>query len=165
MNNPWKLATIGIALTAVTALTAGATTAYLVRPAATVSADSPAASMVERRGVTQPVPVRTSVPRAAVATRPVSATPASTVPADCATGQDRAWRIAKPGLLGTLLGAGVGAAGGAIADGGSGAGKGAIIGGVTGAVAGTAYGAYQTHNTCGTIFGNHLAPQTVLAAR
>ena len=164
MNNPWKLATIGIALTTVTALTAGATTAYLVRSTPTdARADIPAASVVERRAATQPVPVRASASRATVATRPVSARPVSTTPADCATGQDRAWRIAKPGLLGTLLGAGVGAAGGAIADGGSGAGKGAIIGGVTGAVAGTAYGAYQTNNVCGTIFGD--APETVLAAR
>ena len=35
MHNPWKLATIGMALTTVTALTAGLTTAYFVRPAAT----------------------------------------------------------------------------------------------------------------------------------
>ena len=63
-------------------------------------------------------------------------------------------RIAKPGAIGGLLGAGLGAAGGAVADGGSGAGKGAIIGGLAGAVLGGGYGAYQTKNECGTIFGN-----------
>ena len=56
-----------------------------------------------------------------------------------------------------LLGAGLGAAGGAVADGGSGAGKGAIIGGLAGAVLGGGYGAYQTKNECGTIFGNTFA--------
>jgi hypothetical protein len=72
----------------------------------------------------------------------------------CATGTDRAWRIAKPGALGGLVGAGLGAAGGAIADGGSGAGKGALIGGLVGAATGAGYGAYKTNTECGTIFGN-----------
>jgi hypothetical protein len=76
------------------------------------------------------------------------------VPADCATGTDRALRIAKPGALGAVLGAGLGAAGGAIADGGKGAGKGALIGGLAGVAAGGAYGAYKTKNECGTIFGS-----------
>jgi hypothetical protein len=79
-------------------------------------------------------------------------------PADCATGGERAWRIAKPGGLGALLGAGVGAAGGAIAGGGKGAGQGALIGGLTGAVAGTAYGAYRTKAECGTVFGEPGPP-------
>ncbi|MBM4443293.1 MAG: hypothetical protein FJ027_23015, partial [Candidatus Rokubacteria bacterium] len=34
MNNPWKIATLGLALTGVTALSTGVTTAYLMRPAA-----------------------------------------------------------------------------------------------------------------------------------
>jgi hypothetical protein len=72
----------------------------------------------------------------------------------CATGADRAWRIAKPGALGGLVGAALGAAGGAIADGGSGAGKGALIGGLAGAATGAGYGAYETNTECGTIFGN-----------
>jgi hypothetical protein len=82
------------------------------------------------------------------------ATPVAATASDCATGGDRAWRIAKPGALGGLLGAGLGAAGGAIANGGSGAGRGALIGGLVGAVAGAGYGAYKTNNECGTIFGN-----------
>ena len=85
---------------------------------------------------------------------PVATTPAAT--AEC-TGGDLAIRIAKPGAIGGLLGAGLGAAGGAVADCGSGAGKGAIIGGLAGAVLGGGYGAYQTKNECGTIFGNTLA--------
>jgi hypothetical protein len=72
---------------------------------------------------------------------------------NCDTGGDRAWRIAKPGLVGTLVGAGLGAAGGAIADGGKGAGKGALVGGIAGAAVGAGYGAYKTRNECGTIFG------------
>jgi hypothetical protein len=75
------------------------------------------------------------------------------VPADCASGGDRAARIAKPGALGGLLGAALGAAGGAIADGGKGAGKGALIGAGVGAVAGGGYGAYKTKQECGTVFG------------
>ena len=82
---------------------------------------------------------------------PVATTPAAT--AECTAG-DRAMRIAKPGVIGGLLGAGLGAAGGAVADGGSGAGKGALIGGLAGTVLGGGYGAYQTKNECGTIFGN-----------
>lgn len=81
------------------------------------------------------------------------------VPADCATGGQRAWRIAKPGLLGTLVGAGLGAAGGAVADGGKGAGKGALIGGAAGAAVGSAYGAYNTKKDCGTIFGGNGLPE------
>jgi hypothetical protein len=79
--------------------------------------------------------------------------PVASTSSDCATGGDRAVRIAKPGIVGTLLGAGLGAAGGAIADGGKGAGKGALIGGLTGAAVGTGYGAYQTKQDCGTILG------------
>jgi hypothetical protein len=94
----------------------------------------------------------------AIVTPTTTAPPTATAsgdaaPAECATGGERAMRIAKPGLLGTLLGAGLGAAGGAIADGGKGAGKGAVIGGIAGAAAGTGYGAYKTKHECGTIFG------------
>jgi hypothetical protein len=103
------------------------------------------------------VPATATTP--APAAGPVSAAPSrpdlvATVPADCATGGDRAWRIAKPGLIGALLGAGLGAAGGAIADGGDGAGKGALIGGLAGAAIGSGYGAYTTKQECGTILGH-----------
>src|SRR5262249_42903770 len=82
---------------------------------------------------------------------------APSVAADCETGGDRAWRIAKPGALGGLLGAALGAASGAIADGGKAAGTGALIGAGVGAVAGGAYGAYQTQQECGPIFGSHCS--------
>ena len=156
-----KLATTAIALVTGTALLTGATTAYMLRPAspdspsaiaAEASTVAPRAAAVQRRVV--PAVSRTSVPAP-----PVTRVAATTVvPADCATGGDRAWRIAKPGALGALLGAGLGAAGGAIADGGSGAGKGAIIGGLAGVAAGAGYGAYKTQNECGTILGNGFAP-------
>ena len=83
--------------------------------------------------------------------RAVVATPVVT---DCSTGGERAMKIAKPGLIGTLAGAGLGAIGGAMTNGGSGAGKGALIGGIAGAALGTGYGAYKTKQECGTIFGS-----------
>jgi hypothetical protein len=170
--NPWKLATVGLLLIGVTALSTGVTTAYFMHP--------------ESAATGSPIPVVGPVPSEAVqlapapavryvaarpATRPVVAgTPrvvrAATVPvaADCASTGDRMWRIAKPGAIGGLLGAAVGAAGGAIADGGRAAGKGALIGGLAGAVLGGGYGAYQTKNECGTVFGDP-AGLPVFAAR
>ncbi len=162
MNNPWKLATIGMALTATTALVTGVTTAYFIRPStpesASVEAPKAGAAPATSTGpmAPPPPPMATATIPAATAPVPVAApAPVSTVsvPADCATGGDRALRIAKPGLLGSLIGAGMGAAGGAIADGGKGAGKGALIGGLAGAVLGSGYGAYKTREDCGTIFG------------
>ena len=172
MDNPWKLATLGLALTGVTALSTGLTTAYVMRSPEVASADS--------RASAAPAPVATSastatlIPAAAsapMATPPVVATQAAVVrPAavrrvavapvayDCATGGQRAMKIAKPGLIGSLAGAGLGAIGGAIANGGSGAGKGALIGGIAGAVAGGGYGAYKTKQECGTIFGSASLP-------
>jgi hypothetical protein len=168
MYNSWKLATIGMALVLTTALITGVTTAYFARPVATtdelpVVAPAPLASAA----ATTPVLARRT---AQATTRPAVAEPAAapapavsrtttvaTVPADCSTGGDRALRIAKPGALGGLVGAGLGAAGGAIASGGKGAGQGALIGGLTGAVLGSGYGAYQTKNECGTIFGEGSA--------
>jgi hypothetical protein len=185
MSNPWKLATIGIALTGMTAVSTGVTTAYLMRP--TTSADTltapasntgvaltPATAAPARRparvarpastpaavtpAVATPPAVATqpAVPtQPAVATQPAVVTPVSaSIPADCSTGGDRAMRIAKPGVIGTLAGAGLGAIGGAIADGGAGAGKGALIGGLAGAAVGGGYGAYKTKQECGTIFGD-----------
>jgi hypothetical protein len=90
-----------------------------------------------------------------IASRPTAAPVRVAAPAtDCATGGDRAWRIAKPGIIAGVVGAGVGAAGGALANGGKGAGKGALIGALVGTTAGAAYGAYKTKNECGTIFGD-----------
>ncbi|HXD95156.1 MAG TPA: hypothetical protein VN646_01320 [Candidatus Acidoferrum sp.] len=155
-RNPWKLATIGMALVGTTALGTGLTTSYIMRTPATADAQeiavSPRVSTAPRALVAQ----RPVAPRAVAPVAPPRVTPVSTaaVPADCDTGSERAMRIAKPGLIGGLLGAGLGAAGGAIADGGKAAGKGALIGGLAGAALGGGYGAYQTKNECGTIFGD-----------
>src|SRR5688572_30554882 len=154
--NPWKLATFGIVGVLATSLVTGLTTAWMVRSpgqAEAVSAPSAPQGHV-RYAVAAPAPrprqaVVRSTPAASV--QPVAM---STAAAECGTTTgDRVWRIAKPGLIGTLLGAGAGAAGGAIADGGKAAGKGAMIGGLAGAALGTAYGAYQTKQECGSVFG------------
>jgi hypothetical protein len=151
-----KLVTTGIALVTGTALLTGVTTAYMVRP--TAPADSMtatyAAAPVRHAAVVVPRRVTPAASRTTWDTDTPRATPVAATTSDCATGGDRAWRIAKPGVIGTVLGAGLGAAGGAIADGGKGAGKGALIGGLAGAAVGTGYGAYKTKNECGTIFGN-----------
>jgi hypothetical protein len=180
MSNPWKVATLGIGLTVITALTTGLTTAYVMRGGGSEesraveasSAPAPASMPAPRRAQARLAPAPAYVPAPAVyapapapVVAPVTSTPVavgspttvgSTTPAaesECATMGDRMWRIAKPGLAGALLGAGVGAAGGAVADGSKGAGKGALIGGLVGTTAGAAYGAYKTKNECGTILG------------
>ena len=158
MQNPWKLATIGLALVGTTALGTGLTTAWMMRPAATATAQemattppaaaarmapsAPAYSVTPAVQRTAPAPVT----RVATPVRPVSTA------ADCGTNGDRVMRIAKPGLIGALLGAGAGAATGAIANGGKAAGKGALIGGLAGTALGAGYGAYKTKNECGTVF-------------
>jgi hypothetical protein len=159
-GNPWKLATIGLALAGTTALGTGLTTSYLMRTPPPAEAQALAASprtATAPRALVASHPVSRTVaapaPPAPVRVRPVSTAP---LPADCDSGSERAMRIAKPGLIGGLLGAGLGAAGGAIADGGKAAGKGALIGGLAGAALGGGYGAYQTKNECGTIFGDTL---------
>jgi hypothetical protein len=167
MSNPWKIATIGILALMGTGLTTGLTTAFLMRPSA--AGGEPVAATPARAAMSdayRPAPARTAAvaPVRRVASRAATPT-ASTTPVDCATGTDRAWRIAKPGLVGTLLGAGLGAAGGAIADGRDGAGKGALIGGLAGAAAGAGYGTYKTRNECGTIFGSTDGVSTVSVAR
>ena len=149
-----KFVTAGIAVVTGTSLLTGVTTAYILRPPA------PAAPMTTAYATTpvRRAPASVSA-RVVPAVNRTSANTPRTVPvastsSQCATGSDRARRIATPGALGGLVGAGLGAAGGAIADGGSGAGKGALIGGLVGAAAGAGYGAYKTNNECGTIFGN-----------
>ena len=169
MNNPWKLATLGLVLAAVTALSTGLTTAYVMRgpdvPASSMPSVSAVPAVVEGPVVRPPKAIaRTQAPAPAATTAPAVATASAPgavvqrasvgpVAVDCATGTDRAMKIAKPGLIGTLAGAGLGAIGGAIADGGGGAGKGALIGGLAGAALGGGYGAYKTKQECGTIFG------------
>jgi hypothetical protein len=148
-----KIVTIGIALVTGTSLLTGITTAYMLRPAAPADtmAATPATALVHRAPAVVAARV---VPAVSRTTDTPRAIPVATTASQCATGGDRALRIAKPGAIGGLLGAGLGAAGGAIANGGSGAGKGALIGGLVGTAAGAGYGAYSTHKECGTIFGN-----------
>jgi hypothetical protein len=167
MTNPWKLATIGLALAGVTALSTGLTTAWMLRPTAPAEAETQPIAAPVRPAARYVAPAAAAVARTTTPT-PVTRVSSTAVPADCSTGGDRALRIAKPGALGALLGAGLGAAGGAIADGGKAAGKGALIGGIAGAALGTGYGAYKTKNECGTIFGAGTgsaaaAPRTVPA--
>jgi len=170
-RNPWKLATIGMALVGTTALGTGLTTSYMFRAPASADAQeiavTPRTSATPRALVAARPVTRTVVP-AVGAPAPVRVTPvstAATAPADCDTGGERAMRIAKPGLIGGLLGAGLGAAGGAIADGGKAAGKGALIGGLAGAALGGGYGAYKTRNECGTILGDAFGNGFAGAAR
>lgn len=165
MTNPWKLATLGITVVGVTALSTGLTTAYVMGsradaiPASFAAAPVAAPAVAAHRSV-----ARTAATAPVVVARPAAVTYAAPQPVavpvanDCATGGQRAMKIAKPGLIGTLAGAGLGAIGGAIADGGSGAGKGALIGGLTGLAAGGGYGAYRTKQECGTIFGSTNLP-------
>jgi hypothetical protein len=178
--NRWKIATGALAIVVLTGFTTSLVTAYLVRPGSpaglTSTDNGGAVSMVPRASAT-PAPLtqgsrarvvpavqRTvtsepATPRSASQTRSPSVSAggvrpvAATSVAECATTGDHVWRIAKPGLLGTVLGAGMGAAGGAIANGGHGAGKGAMIGGLAGAALGSAYGAYKTKQECGTVLG------------
>ena len=158
MQNPWKLATIGLALVGTTALGTGLTTAWMLRPtaAATAQETTAAPTTVARMAPAAPTyrvaPAvqRSAPPSVTRASTPVR--PVSTEAADCGTNGDRVMRIAKPGLVGALLGAGAGAATGAIADGGKAAGKGALIGGLAGTALGAGYGAYKTKNECGTVF-------------
>jgi hypothetical protein len=157
-QNPWKLATIGLALMGTTALATGLTTAWVMRSPTPATAEEAAAAVPVARlapaapaYTVTPAVARTSAP-APVARTATRVTPVSTAAADCGTNGDRVMKIAKPGLVGALLGAGLGAAGGAIADGGKAAGKGALIGGLAGTALGAGYGAYKTKTECGTIF-------------
>ena len=167
-RNYWKLATIGIALTGVTALSTGLTTAWMLRPAAEAQAQAaPVTPTRTAHPATQyvspsparvtPAVVRSEVTPAVVRTQtppPVTRVATTAAAADCSTGGERAMRIAKPGAIGALVGAGLGAAGGAVVKGGGGAGKGALLGGLAGAALGAGYGAYKTQNECGTIVGS-----------
>jgi hypothetical protein len=149
-----KIVMSGIALVTGTSLLTGITTAYMLRPAAPTDTMPATSATVPVHRATAVVAARV-VPAVSRTTADTPrAIPVATTASQCATGGDRAWRIAKPGAIGGLLGAGLGAAGGAIANGGSDAGKGALIGGLVGTAAGAGYGAYNTHKECGTIFGN-----------
>src|SRR5262245_58515473 len=109
--NPWKIATIAIAVVTGTAFTAGLTTAYLMRPAAAPSAAAVAPAnassltdgavpiaapepRVTRIATVPPAsrPARTATVTPAVV-RPVSTTTATAADCSPSTG-DRVWRVA-----------------------------------------------------------------------
>jgi hypothetical protein len=105
MNNPWKLTTIGLLVTAVTALTSGLTTAYFLKataPSADPEARRAPASLAGAR-VTAPAPfvsdvvepqrppiaraTRISAIRPAVSARPVAVEPVAAVKHDTTPGE------------------------------------------------------------------------------
>jgi hypothetical protein len=148
--NPWKVATIGIAVVITTAVVTGlvvgnwtstGTDSTVNRPAQK-EATRPAAAV--SKGPVGRSTVQAPPPTARASTAP----PASDVEVcnqharSAAAGStgDTTKDVLTKAVIGGALGAGVGAAGGAIAGGGGGAGKGAAIGGIVGATAGTLYG-------------------------
>ena len=148
--NPWKVATIGIAVVITTAVVTGLVvgnwtstgTESTMNRLAQKEATRPAAAV--SKGPVARATVPASSPKARTSTTP----PASDVEAcnqrarSAAAGStgDTTKDVLTKAVIGGALGAGVGAAGGAIAGGGGGAGKGAAIGGIVGATAGTLYG-------------------------
>src|SRR5262244_1300720 len=113
-SNPWKLATIGLALVGTTALGTGLTTAWMLRPQAAATAQETATTPATVARMASAAPAspgysvtpavqRTPAPVARTSTPPVR--PVATTAADCDTNGDRVMRIAKPGLVGALLGA------------------------------------------------------------
>ncbi len=145
-GNHWRLAAIGTALVAATALITGVvvanwngtkaatsevdqgTTAGSGKPA---SAASPAKSGPDVSPAGSPVRRANAIPSAADVDACNQYARSQT---------DKTTEVVKDALIGGAVGAGVGAAGGAIAGGGKGAGKGAGIGGLVGASAGTLFG-------------------------
>jgi hypothetical protein len=120
--NPWKLATIGIAVVITTALVTSLVVANWSGNATPIS--EPPKPMAATPG---------EAPRNGTGVRTNRAVPKHSNGAD----------VLEKAVIGGALGAGVGAAGGAIAGGGKGAGKGAAIGGIVGATAGTLYGLHE----------------------
>jgi hypothetical protein len=143
MGNPWKLATIGMALVVVTAavttLAVGGRGRESQPPEAPVAV-SASPAMPQSPAVVASAPA-TIEPRPA-ATVPSSATidACNRYAAKRPTQKDKTLEVVKDTAIGGAIGAAVGAAGGAIADGGKGAGKGAGIGGVVGLGGGVLYG-------------------------
>lgn len=148
--NPWKMATIGLAVVVTTAVITGMVVGNWTRDGNDQSPPRPAQVESAKSGGSAPrvaqarpaAPAQTPVARAA-ATPPVSDVEACNRYAKSAaagSAEDKTKDVLTKAVIGGALGAGVGAAGGAIAGGGSGAGKGAAIGGIVGATAGTLYG-------------------------
>jgi hypothetical protein len=155
MGNPWKLATIGMALVVATALVTTLVVAGLTRRDTQPTAEAPAAgsaspSMPPGAALVTSTPA--AVPHAAATAPPAPPQPASAVPpkatidacnryaANRPTQKDKTLEVVKDGAIGGAIGAAVGAASGAIAGGGKGAGTGAAIGGLVGVGGGALYG-------------------------
>lgn len=141
--NPWKVATIGMAVVVTTVLVTALVVGNWIE-----KGDTPPAPSVSKSSKATPrqmaAPPSDQAPARQAATTPSAADiQACNKYAKSATG-DKTTEVVKDAVIGGAIGAGVGAAGGAIAAGGKGAGKGAAIGGIVGATAGTLYGLNET---------------------
>jgi hypothetical protein len=144
-GNPWKLATIGMALVVVTAVVTTLIVAGRSGPnnrqIDTPAAGSASPALPQASAVTASSPAVTAPPQ------PQPAVPSRATIDACnryaakrPSQKDKTFEVVKDTAIGGAIGAAVGAAGGAIADGGNGAGKGAGIGGVVGLGGGVLYG-------------------------
>jgi hypothetical protein len=143
-GNPWKLATIGMALVVVTAVVTTLTVAGRSGPdhrqVDTPAAGSASPAMPQASAVTASSPAVTEPqPQPAVPSR-ATIDACNRYAAKRPSQKDKTFELVKDTTIGGAIGAAVGAAGGAIADGGKGAGKGAGIGGVVGLGGGVLYG-------------------------
>jgi hypothetical protein len=146
---PWKLAAIGVALVAVTALVTGIVVAHW-NTATPDPAREPAGGEIASGSRTTSPPATAkpgsgAVTRATPAPGPRLAVAPSAADIEACnqyakSQTDKTTETIKDALIGGAVGAGVGAAGGAVAGGGKAAGKGAAIGGLVGATAGTLFG-------------------------
>ena len=139
--NPWKLATIGMALVVVTA----SVTTLVVggrsgREIAQVDAPAASPAMPQASGVTASSPAVTEPQPAPAVPSRATVDACNRYAAGRPTQKDKTGEVVKDTAIGGAIGAAVGAAGGAIADGGKGAGKGAGIGGLVGLGGGVLYG-------------------------
>ena len=144
LGNPWKLATIGMALVVVTALVTTLVVAGRSRHDAQTTAEAPAVgsaspSMPPGAALVASPPTVTPPPASAVPPR-TTVDACNRYAANRPTRKDKTVEVVKDGAIGGAIGAAVGAAGGAIAGGGKGAGTGAGVGGVVGITGGALYG-------------------------
>jgi len=167
--NPWKLATLGMAVVLATALITGVVVANIsgrkepqaeepqaqapqttVPPTPADELTAPAPAPPAQQGAAPPPPQAQlgapapppppAAPERHAAVRPSAADIEACNRYASSVSREKTTQTLTDALVGGALGAGLGAASGAIAGGGSGAGKGAGIGGLVGAAAGTVYG-------------------------
>ncbi len=134
--NPWKAATIGIAVVVTTVLVTAVVVGNWSSREPTKEATKPPPIALNPKTTTR----HATQPPAPAPTPKAADIEACNQYAKSVTTSDTPKDVLTKGVIGGALGAGVGAAGGAIAGGGKGAGKGAAIGGIVGATAGTLYG-------------------------